>query len=34
LASFWLFCSLLMAVGAAFSLYSIILCQAAVDPAA
>jgi hypothetical protein len=34
LGSFWLFCSLLTAVGAAFSLYSIIVCQVAVDPAA
>jgi hypothetical protein len=34
LASFWLFSSLLMAVGAALSLYSIIVCQVAVDPAA
>ena len=30
----WPFCSLLMAVGAAFSLYCFIVCQAAADPAA
>src|SRR5258708_28699933 len=34
LASFWLFPSLLTAVGAAFSLYSFIVRQAAANPAA
>src|SRR5258708_33744049 len=33
-APFWTFCSWLMAVGAAFSLYCFIVCQAAADPAA